>query len=79
MDKITETVPAVLRGWSVNWPEYQPTAVTPPGLLPEALARQVPVWAEAAAMPDGASCHRPPSACRPPTIALARPCSAGGA
>ncbi|MFD3728817.1 NUDIX domain-containing protein [Streptomyces sp. NPDC058671] len=50
MSKI-ETVPAVFRAWSVSWPEYKPVDVTPPELLPEALARQVPGWAEAAATP----------------------------
>lgn len=32
-------------------PEYNPEDVTPPELLPAALARQVPDWAEAAATP----------------------------
>ncbi|WP_078906429.1 NUDIX domain-containing protein [Streptomyces sp. NRRL S-378] len=44
MSEITETVPAVLRGWSVSWPEYKPADVTPAELRPEALARQVPGW-----------------------------------
>ncbi|MET9016929.1 NUDIX domain-containing protein [Streptomyces olivaceoviridis] len=47
----TTTVPAALRDWSVSWPEYAPTDVTPPELLPAALADQVPDWAEAAATP----------------------------
>ncbi|MEV8536159.1 NUDIX domain-containing protein [Streptomyces sp. NPDC051211] len=51
MNKTTETVPAALRSWSVSWPEYKPADVTPSELLPEALARQVPGWAEAAATP----------------------------
>ncbi|MFE4206104.1 NUDIX domain-containing protein [Streptomyces goshikiensis] len=51
MSKTTETVPARLRPWSVSWPEYTPADVTPPELLPAALARQVPGWAEAAATP----------------------------
>ncbi|MEU9471283.1 NUDIX domain-containing protein [Streptomyces avermitilis] len=49
--EITETVPAGLGCWSVSWPEYTPADVTPPELLPAALARQVPGWAEAAATP----------------------------
>lgn len=51
---ITETVgavPAALRGWSVSWPQYTPTDVTPPALLPAALAHHVPDWAEAAPSP----------------------------
>lgn len=51
MSEITETVPAALRDWSVSWPTYAPADVTPPELLPAALARQVPAWAEAAATP----------------------------
>ncbi|MGO4459914.1 NUDIX domain-containing protein [Streptomyces sp. M-16] len=51
MSKTTQTVPAVLRDWAVSWPEYKPADVTPPELLPEALARQVPGWAEAALTP----------------------------
>ncbi|MEV7114237.1 NUDIX domain-containing protein [Streptomyces anulatus] len=50
----TETVgvvPAALRDWSVSWPQYTPTDVTPAELLPTALAHHVPVWAEAAATP----------------------------
>jgi ADP-ribose pyrophosphatase len=47
----TETVPAGRRCWSVDWPEYTPTDVTPPELRPSALARQVPDWAEAAPTP----------------------------
>ncbi|MFE2529460.1 NUDIX domain-containing protein [Streptomyces sp. NPDC059382] len=44
-------VPAGLRSWSVNWPEYAPSDITPPELLPAALAQHVPAWAEAAATP----------------------------
>jgi ADP-ribose pyrophosphatase YjhB (NUDIX family) len=51
MSEITETVPAALRDWSAPWPTYAPADVTPPELLPSALARQVPDWAEAAATP----------------------------
>ncbi|MFF9691059.1 NUDIX domain-containing protein [Streptomyces sp. NPDC014623] len=54
MSETTETiraVPAALRGWSVSWPQYVPTDVTPPELLPTALAHQVPDWAEAAPTP----------------------------
>ncbi|POX58834.1 NUDIX hydrolase [Streptomyces sp. Ru62] len=47
----TTAVPAALRDWSVSWPEYAPADVTPPELLPAALADQVPDWAEAAATP----------------------------
>lgn len=47
----TETVPAGRRCWSVDWPQYTPTDVTPPELLPAALAQHVPDWAEAAATP----------------------------
>ena len=45
------TVPAVLRDWSVSWPQYTPTDITPPELLPAALAHHVPDWAEAAPTP----------------------------
>ncbi|MFJ4343196.1 NUDIX domain-containing protein [Streptomyces sp. NPDC088915] len=45
------TIPAALRCWSASWPEYRPTDVTPPELLPAALDREVPGWAEAAATP----------------------------
>lgn len=45
-------IPAALRPWSQPWPLYAPVDVTPPELLPEALARHVPTWAEAAASPD---------------------------
>ncbi|MFD8731979.1 NUDIX domain-containing protein [Streptomyces sp. NPDC059611] len=54
MSETTETiraVPAALRDWSVSWPQYTPTDVTPPELLPAALARHVPDWAEAAPTP----------------------------
>jgi ADP-ribose pyrophosphatase YjhB (NUDIX family) len=54
MNATTETtgaVPAALRGWSVSWPQYTPTDVTPPELLPAALAHHVPDWAEAAPTP----------------------------
>ncbi|MFJ7416388.1 NUDIX domain-containing protein [Streptomyces sp. NPDC098077] len=51
MSKTTETVPAALRAWSVSWPQYTPTDVTPSELLPAALARHVPDWAEAAPSP----------------------------
>ncbi|WP_331728653.1 NUDIX domain-containing protein [Streptomyces anulatus] len=44
-------VPAMLRDWSVSWPQYTPTDVTPPALLPAALAHHVPDWAEAAPSP----------------------------
>lgn len=47
----TMTVPAALRDWSVSWPTYAPVDVTPPELLPAALAEEVPGWAEAAATP----------------------------
>lgn len=46
----TET-PAGRRCWSVNWPEYTPTDITPPELRPSALAHHVPDWAEAAPTP----------------------------
>ncbi|MEV8336499.1 NUDIX domain-containing protein [Streptomyces niveus] len=51
MSDITETIPAERRCWSVSWPEYTPADVTPPELLPEALAHHVPDWAEAAPTP----------------------------
>lgn len=51
MSEITEAIPAGLRRWSVSWPEYTPTDVTPPELLPAALAHHVPGWAEAAPTP----------------------------
>ncbi|MFF2236338.1 NUDIX domain-containing protein [Streptomyces anulatus] len=54
MSKTTATVRAVpdmLRAWSVSWPQYTPTDVTPPALLPAALAHQMPDWAEAAPSP----------------------------
>ncbi|WP_331756996.1 NUDIX domain-containing protein (plasmid) [Streptomyces anulatus] len=54
MTKTTETigaVPAALRDWSVSWPQYTPTDVTPPALLPAALAHHVPDWTEAAPSP----------------------------
>ncbi|MFJ5926540.1 NUDIX domain-containing protein [Kitasatospora sp. NPDC092948] len=44
-------IPAELRDWSVRWPEYAPVDITPKELLPQALAREVPVWAEEAATP----------------------------
>ncbi|MFJ3221326.1 NUDIX domain-containing protein [Kitasatospora sp. NPDC086801] len=48
---LASTVPAELRSWSATWPEYRPVDMTPPELRPEALAQQVPGWAEAAATP----------------------------
>ncbi|WP_369183656.1 NUDIX domain-containing protein [Streptomyces sp. Y1] len=45
------TIPASLRDWSVSWPEYAPQDVTPAELLPQALASDVPSWAEGAATP----------------------------
>ncbi|KJY27430.1 NUDIX domain-containing protein [Streptomyces sp. NRRL S-495] len=45
-------VPAHLRDWAVNWPAYAPVDITPPELLPAALALQVPDWAEAAPTPQ---------------------------
>ncbi|MGW1364554.1 NUDIX domain-containing protein [Streptomyces chartreusis] len=51
MTEITETIPAGLRPWSVDWPAYKPTDATPPELRPSALARHVPGWAEAAPTP----------------------------
>ncbi|CAL9673387.1 NUDIX domain-containing protein [Streptomyces sp. enrichment culture] len=52
MPEITEAlVPAARRCWSVSWSEYAPMDVTPPELMPEALARSVPDWAEAAPKP----------------------------
>lgn len=52
MNEITESIPAGRRSWSVSWPEYAPTDVTPEELLPQALGREVPFWAEGAATPD---------------------------
>lgn len=51
MSETIGTVPAALRGWSVSWPQYAPTDVTPAELLPAALALHVPDWAEAASTP----------------------------
>ncbi|MFD9078268.1 NUDIX domain-containing protein [Streptomyces erythrochromogenes] len=51
MSEITETIPAGRRCWSVQWPEYAPTDVTPPELQPAALAQHVPDWAEGAPSP----------------------------
>lgn len=48
---MTETIHAGLRSWSVSWPEYTPADITPPELLPAALAHHVPGWAEAAPTP----------------------------
>ncbi|MBD2829951.1 NUDIX domain-containing protein [Streptomyces globisporus] len=48
---MNETIPAERRCWSVRWPQYTPVDITPPELLPAALARHVPHWAEAAATP----------------------------
>ncbi|MFF4227417.1 NUDIX domain-containing protein [Streptomyces abikoensis] len=45
------TVPDGLRCWSVSWPEYTPTDITPPELRPSALAHHAPGWAEAAPTP----------------------------
>ncbi|MFJ7416593.1 NUDIX domain-containing protein [Streptomyces sp. NPDC098077] len=47
----TETIPTERRSWSVDWPEYAPTDITPPELLASALAHEVPDWAEAAPTP----------------------------
>ncbi|WP_329021083.1 NUDIX domain-containing protein [Streptomyces sp. NBC_01601] len=47
----TETIPDALRAWTVNWAEYAPVDITPPELRPDALAREVPDWAERAATP----------------------------
>lgn len=44
-------IPTALRPWSRPWPQYAPVDVTPPELRPEALALDVPTWAEAAASP----------------------------
>ncbi|QIP74652.1 NUDIX domain-containing protein [Streptomyces sp. VN1] len=48
---MTWTIPAGKRCWSVSWPQYTPTDITPPELLAAALARHVPDWAEAAPTP----------------------------
>ena len=48
---MTETIPAEPRCWSVSWPQYTPADITPPELLPAALAHHVPDWAEGAATP----------------------------
>ncbi|MET9366071.1 NUDIX domain-containing protein [Streptomyces sp. NPDC006632] len=45
-------VPADLRDWAVSWPEYAPVDITPEELLPQALKREVPFWAEGADTPD---------------------------
>ncbi|MFC5667501.1 NUDIX domain-containing protein [Kitasatospora misakiensis] len=52
MTEFTEIVPADRRDWSAPWPQYTPLDVTPEELLPEALGREVPFWAEGAATPD---------------------------
>jgi ADP-ribose pyrophosphatase len=51
MTTTVETVPATRRNWSVNWPEYAPTDITPPELRPASLAHEVPDWAEPAVTP----------------------------
>ncbi|MFE2729117.1 NUDIX domain-containing protein [Kitasatospora sp. NPDC059327] len=51
MSEIT-IVPAGLRDCAVSWPDYAPVDVTPEELLPRALEREVPFWAEGAATPD---------------------------
>lgn len=51
MSEITN-VPAALRDWAVSWPQYTPVDVTPPELEPQALASEVPGWAEGASSPD---------------------------
>nr|WP_024127976.1 NUDIX domain-containing protein [Streptomyces sp. 14R-10]AHF46250.1 NUDIX hydrolase [Streptomyces sp. 14R-10] len=48
---MTVTIPAGRRCWSVSWPQYTPADITPPELLPAALAHHVPDWAEAAVTP----------------------------
>ncbi|AEY90265.1 hypothetical protein SHJG_4997 [Streptomyces hygroscopicus subsp. jinggangensis 5008] len=48
---ISKVIPAGLRSWSVSWPQYTPTDITPPELRPSALAHHVPDWAEAAPTP----------------------------
>jgi len=45
------SIPASFCCWSVDWPQYTPTDVTPPELRPDALSLDVPDWAEAAATP----------------------------
>ncbi len=52
MSEFTEVVPAELRSWAVAWKGYAPRDVTPPELLPAALAAEVPAWAEGAATPN---------------------------
>ncbi|MFB8442715.1 NUDIX domain-containing protein [Streptomyces niveus] len=53
MSEITDTVPAGLRSWSTNWPEYEPVDVTPPELKPYTLAlKGAPRWAEWYPEPD---------------------------
>ncbi|MFD7868094.1 NUDIX domain-containing protein [Streptomyces sp. NPDC059783] len=51
MSETTMSVTVDRRCWSVRWPEYRPVDVTPPELMPAALAQEVPGWAEAAATP----------------------------
>ncbi|MCY0961482.1 NUDIX domain-containing protein [Streptomyces sp. H27-H5] len=46
------TIPADLRDWAVSWPEYAPVDITPDELLPRALEREVPFWAEGAPTPE---------------------------
>ncbi|MYS36343.1 ADP-ribose pyrophosphatase YjhB (NUDIX family) [Streptomyces sp. KhCrAH-43] len=48
---MTESIPAERRCWSVSWPQYTPADITPPELLPTALAQHVPDWAEGAPTP----------------------------
>ena len=50
MSEITN-IPAARRPWSQPWPQYTPVDVTPPELRPQALALDVPAWAEAAPTP----------------------------
>ncbi|MEV7218184.1 NUDIX domain-containing protein [Kitasatospora cineracea] len=47
----TQSVPSALRDWSTPWAQYSPLDITPAELTPDALAAEVPGWAEAAATP----------------------------
>ncbi|WP_406191040.1 hypothetical protein OH791_38385 (plasmid) [Streptomyces anulatus] len=61
----TATVPAALRDWDVSWPQYTPTDVTPPALLPAALAtrRSTLSWTAARSWSNGCSSSAPRGCC----------------
>lgn len=44
-------IPRGWKPWNVSWPGYDPVDITPPELRPDALAVEVPDWAEPASTP----------------------------